>query len=344
MTFTQTDSDDLRETPHAFTAVDTEATIYDVIIVGGGPAGLTAAIYTLRAGLNTLVIQGDYISPTQMPGGQLMLTPDIDNYPGFFPDEDERSGMGLIEVMQTQAASFGGTWVEEQVVALELEGDIKSATTLSGTYRGKSVILATGAIARRLGLPNEDSLFGHGVSSCATCDGAFFADEDVVVVGGGDTAVEDALYMAGVAKSVTLIHRRSELRAVSPTVMALRAHPKVRFLYNTEVMGVLGEDKLSAIQILNNVTEEVEVLPVTGLFIAIGHDPATEEVKASSSLVKLDGGNFIVTSPGSSHTSIPGVFAAGDVADPVYRQAITAAATGCMAAIDALRFVQEHSG
>lgn len=340
MTVTQTSSDDIRE-DLVLTSVDTDETIYDVIVVGGGPAGLTAALYTLRAGLNVLVIQGDYISPTQLPGGQLMLTPDIDNYPGFFPED--RTGMALIEVMQAQALSFGGTWKEEQVIALDLESDIKQATTGEGTYQGKSIILATGAIARRLGLPNEDNLFGYGVSSCATCDGAFFADEDVVVVGGGDTAVEDALYMTGIAKSVTVIHRRSELRAVSPTVMALRAHPKVRFLYNAEVTGIFGEEKLSGIEVVNNVTDEKTILPVNGLFIAIGHDPATEEVKASSRLVQLDGGNFIVTSPGSSHTSIPGVFAAGDVADPVYRQAITAAATGCMAAIDALRFIQEHA-
>ena len=310
---------------------------YDVIVVGGGPAGLTAGLYSSRAGLSTLVLEGDFISSTLMPGGQLLLTPEIENYPGF----PKGSGYDLIEIMRNQTEAMGAEIITAQVDSFSLDGLPYVVHTQEGaTYRGRTVILATGAVARRLGVPGEDKFFGKGVSTCATCDGAFFRDKDVVVVGGGDTAIEDGMYMTNIARSVTLVHRRDQLRSTGPAAQRFLEHPKVSTVWNSQVTEVFGGKTVDSVKIENSAGEE-SILPASALFIAIGHDPATECLhNEGESLVELDGFGYVKLF-GGTHTSIPGVFAAGDLADSVYRQAITAAATGCQAALDAQRYLME---
>lgn len=307
---------------------------YDTIIIGGGISGLTAGIYTGRAGQKTLIIEGGYNSNTDMPGGQLLLTPDIENFPGYTGG----TGMGLIDTTREQAEGAGCEIITENAVNFDFSdnGGYHSVTTdeEEETYHAKSVILATGAIARRLGIPGEDEYFGKGVSTCATCDGAFFADKAVAVVGGGDTAVEDALYLADIASKVYLVHRRDELRTDSPESRKLLGLENVEVVWNARPEKVIGEKFVTNVVLNSTVTDEQTMLDVEALFVAIGHDPATKHF-AGTTIALADGGYLVEK---DTFTNIPGVFAAGDVADSIYRQAITAAATGAKAAMNSVKY------
>lgn len=308
---------------------------YDTIIIGGGISGLTAGIYTARAGQKTLIVEGGYNSNTDMPGGQLLLTPDIENFPGYTGG----SGMGLIDTTREQAEQAGCEIITENAVDFsfaDVEGGIHSVTTdeEETTYYASSVILATGAVARRLGIPGEDDFFGKGVSTCATCDGAFFAGKDVAVVGGGDTAVEDALYLAAIARKVNLIHRRDELRTESPESRKLLSLENVEVVWNSKVNSVQGDKFVTSITLESTVDGTQSPLSVEAMFVAIGHDPATKHFTGTQ--VELVDGGYLLEK--DTFTNIPGVFAAGDVADSVYRQAITAAATGAKAAMNSIKY------
>jgi thioredoxin reductase (NADPH) len=306
----------------------------NVIIIGSGPAGLTAAIYAARANLKPLLIQGVIVGG--QTGGQLMITTEVENYPGF---PEGIKGPEIVEKFQKQAERFGTRFVLADVEKLKLKEGTPFEIEADGqTYRTKSVIIATGASARWLGLPSEKELANRGVSACATCDGYFFREQDVCVVGGGDTAMEEALYLTGLCKSVTVIHRREDLRASK--IMQERAlkHPKIKFLWNTVVTEVLDVSKgtVTGLRLKNIKTNEEYVHPTQGLFVAIGHVPNTQLVAGQ---LTLDENGYIVPQPGRTATNIPGVFAAGDVADHFYRQAVTAAGTGCAAAIEAERWL-----
>jgi thioredoxin reductase (NADPH) len=306
--------------------------VRDVIIIGSGPTGYTAAIYTARAQLSPLVFEGAVTA-----GGALMNTTEVENFPGF---RDGIMGPALMEEMRAQAVRFGAEMITDDVVDVQLDGDIKTVRDGSGReYQAKSVILAMGSGYRELDLPNEKRLSGHGVSWCATCDGFFFRDQDIAVVGGGDSALEEATFLTRFAKSVTLIHRRDSLRASK--IMQERAFndPKIHFAWNSEVVDVLGDAKVSGVVLKDTVTGETRELPVTGLFIAIGHDPRSELVKGK---VALDDNGYVLVEAPSTRTGVPGVFAAGDLVDHTYRQAITAAGTGCAAALDAERYLAAH--
>lgn len=305
--------------------------IYDTIVVGGGISGLTAGIYTSRAAQNTLIIEGDYNSNIDMPGGQLILTPEIENFPGF----KEGAGFDLIEIVKAQAEDNGCEIVTANATAFDLTGTgLHSVTTnYDETYYAKSVILATGAIARRLGVAGEDEFYGRGVSACATCDGAFFKGMKVAVVGGGDTAVEDALYLADLAEEVILIHRRDELRSDSPESRKLMEAENVRVIWNSTVKSIVGTTKVENI-VLTHVDGRESTLDVSALFVAIGHDPATKHFHGIG--VEIRGDQYLVER--DTYTNIPGVFAAGDVADSIYRQAITAAASGAKAGMNAIKY------
>lgn len=308
---------------------------YDVIIVGGGPAGLTAGIYAGRNGYKTLILEGEYVSETDYPGGQLLLTPNIENYPGY----NGGTGEGLVEIMREQAEESGAEIVTAKARSFEFSEGKHQVITDDVTYVSKTVIIATGAIARRLGVAGEDEFFGRGVSTCATCDGAFFIGGTVVVIGGGDTAVEDALYMANIAEKVYLIHRRDVLRAQSPEARKLLATENVEVIYNSVVTSVQGEDnKVKSVTVVNNVDAVTAELPVDGVFVAIGHNPSTESLKRN--IIDMDETGYIVAN--GVITNVPGVFVAGDVADQEYHQAITAAATGAQAAIHAQGYLQIH--
>lgn len=309
------------------------ANIYDTIIVGGGISGLTAGIYVGRAGQKTLIIEGDYNSNVDMPGGQLLLTPDIENFPGYTGG----SGSDLIEIVRDQAEATGCEIITENAIEFSfssVNGLHEITTSEDGVYYSKSVILATGAIARRLGIEGEDKFFGKGVSTCATCDGAFFADKIVTVVGGGDTAVEDALYLADIAKEVHLIHRRDELRTDSPESRKLLSLANVEVHWNQRVNQVNGETFVSSINLLSTQDDSESSLTADALFIAVGHDPATKYFTGTP--VELADGGYLVER--DTFTNIPGVFAAGDVADSIYRQAITASASGAKAAMNAIKY------
>jgi len=308
--------------------VSTEATpatdVRDVIIVGSGPAGYTAAIYTARANLSPLVIAGSVTA-----GGELMNTTDVENFPGF---PEGIMGPDLMEQLQKQAERFGTEIMFDDVTSLALDGDVKTVTLADGqTFKAKSVIVSTGSAYRELGLPDEKRLSGHGVSWCATCDGFFFKDQDIAVVGGGDSAMEEAIFLTKFARSVTVIHRRDSLRASK--IMQDRAlnHEKIRFIWNSEVVGIDGEGKVTGVRLNNLLTGVKSDLPVTGVFVAIGNDPRIELVKGQLDLTPE---GTIAVNGRSSITSLPGVFAAGDVVDHTYRQAITAAGSGCAAAVD----------
>jgi thioredoxin reductase (NADPH) len=308
------------------------AEVYDVIIIGSGPAGYTAAIYTARANLRTLVVQG------RLFGGQLMLTTDVENYPGF---EHGVQGPEMMEVLERQAKRFGPTMRAEDVTKIDFNAR-PFAVTIEAEAEpvfGRALILATGASALWLGLPNEQRLNGHGISACATCDGAFFKRQDLAVVGGGDTAMEEALFLTRFANSVTIVHRRHAFRASKIMQQRVQEHPKIRVLWNTEVEDVLGENKVSGLVLRNTITNETAEMAIGGLFIAIGHRPNTELFRHA---VTLDEQGYVKTHE-HTMTNIPGVFAAGDVVDHRYRQAITAAGSGCMAAIDAERWLEEHA-
>ncbi|MEU3402533.1 thioredoxin-disulfide reductase [Streptomyces sp. NPDC006670] len=303
--------------------------VRNVIIIGSGPAGYTAALYTARASLNPLVFEGAVTA-----GGALMNTTEVENFPGF---RDGIMGPDLMDNMRAQAERFGAELVADDIVSVDLTGEIKTVTDTAGTvYRAKAVIVTTGSQHRKLGLPNEDALSGRGVSWCATCDGFFFKDQDIAVVGGGDTAMEEATFLSRFAKSVTIIHRRDSLRASKAMQDRAFADPKISFAWDSEVAEIHGEQKLSGLTLRNTKTGETSQLPVTGLFIAVGHDPRTELFTGQ---LDLDDEGYLKVDAPSTRTNLTGVFGAGDVVDHTYRQAITAAGTGCSAALDAERFL-----
>ena len=306
-----------------------------LIILGSGPAGLTAAIYAARAILNPVVISG------REAGGQLMITTDVENYPGF-PEGIE--GPKMMELLKAQALRFGTKFISGDVIEVDFrKRPFKLNLENKDTLMCDSLIISSGASARWLGLESEKEYSGKGVSACATCDGFFFRDQDVGVVGGGDTALEEALYLANMCNSVTLIHRRDELRGSKIMQKRARDHEKISFFWDTVVEEVLGnpEGGMTSLKVRNVKTDEVSEHPFTGLFIAIGHTPNTSLFKDQ---LELDENGYIQVLPGSTYTSVEGVFASGDVQDHVYRQAVTAAGTGCMAAIDAERWLAEHFG
>lgn len=305
--------------------------VHDVVIVGSGPAGYTAAIYAARAGLNPIVIAGSITA-----GGALMNTTEVENFPGF---PEGIQGPDLMDNMRTQAEKFGAQLIWDDAIELNLAPKVKTVKLAEeGTLQAKTVILATGSAYRKLGIENEDRLSGHGVSWCATCDGFFFSGQEIAVVGGGDSAVEEATFLTRFASKVTLIHRRDELRASK--IMAERAanDPKIEFAWNSEVAAIHGDDKLSGLTLRNVIDGSERELPATGLFIAIGHDPRTELLRDQ---VTLDENNYIVVEGRTSKTNLPGVFACGDAVDHTYRQAITAAGSGCSAALDAQHYLAQ---
>ncbi|MEU3692021.1 thioredoxin-disulfide reductase [Streptomyces narbonensis] len=303
--------------------------VRNVIIIGSGPAGYTAALYTARASLNPLVFEGAVTA-----GGALMNTTEVENFPGF---RDGIMGPDLMDNMRAQAERFGAELVPDDIIAVDLTGDIKTVTDTAGTvHRAKAVIVTTGSQHRKLGLPNEDALSGRGVSWCATCDGFFFKDQDIAVVGGGDTAIEEATFLSRFAKSVTIVHRRDTLRASKAMQERAFADPKISFAWDSEVTAIHGEQKLSGLTLRDTKTGATRELAVTGLFIAVGHDPRTELFKGQ---LELDDEGYLQVAAPSTRTNLTGVFGAGDVVDHTYRQAITAAGTGCSAALDAERFL-----
>ena len=316
---------------------------HEVIIIGSGPAGLTAAIYAARARLAPLVIEGEPSSTSDQPGGQLMLTTDVENFPGF---PEGIMGPELMGMFRTQAERFGATMVTRKVVKVDLSaspGDtphklwIDDATTPEPTHTATAVIIATGAQSLMLGLPNESALVGHGLSTCATCDGFFFRDQEIAVVGGGDSALEEAMFLTRFASKVSLLVRRDELRASKIMQDRALANEKIEIVWNTVVTGYLGDGMISGIATENTQTGEAGTLDVTGIFIAIGHKPSTS-LFVDQLEVKPNG--YLVAEPNSTRTAIPGVFACGDVVDDYYRQAITAAGSGCQAAIDTERWLE----
>ncbi|MFD8543577.1 thioredoxin-disulfide reductase [Streptomyces sp. NPDC059649] len=303
--------------------------VRNVIIIGSGPAGYTAALYTARASLKPLVFEGAVTA-----GGALMNTTDVENFPGF---RDSIMGPDLMDNMRAQAERFGAELVPDDIVSVDLSEDIKTVTDTAGNvHRAKTVIVSTGSQHRKLGLPREDELSGRGVSWCATCDGFFFKDQDIAVIGGGDTAMEEATFLSRFAKSVTVVHRRDTLRASKAMQERAFADPKIKFVWDSEVAEIHGENKLSGLTLRNVKSGETSELPVTGLFIAIGHDPRTELFKGQ---LNLDDEGYLKVDAPSTRTNLTGVFAAGDVVDHTYRQAITAAGTGCSAALDAERYL-----
>ncbi|MEU6990796.1 thioredoxin-disulfide reductase [Streptomyces sp. NPDC046465] len=303
--------------------------VRNVIIIGSGPAGYTAALYTARASLKPLVFEGAVTA-----GGALMNTTEVENFPGF---QDGVMGPELMDNMRAQAERFGAELVPDDVVAVDLSGDIKTVTDTAGTvHRAKAVIVTTGSQHRKLGLPNEDALSGRGVSWCATCDGFFFKDQDIAVIGGGDTAMEEATFLSRFARSVKIVHRRDTLRASKAMQDRAFADPKISFVWDSEIAEIKGDPKLEGLTLRNLKTGETSELPVTGLFIAIGHDPRTELFKGQ---LELDDEGYLKVEAPSTRTNQTGVFGAGDVVDHTYRQAITAAGTGCSAALDAERFL-----
>ena len=306
--------------------------VQNLIIIGSGPAGYTAAVYAARAQLNPLVFEGSVTA-----GGALMNTTDVENYPGF---ADGIMGPQLMEEMRKQAERFGAELVTDDVTSVDLNGDIKTVTDGSGnTHSAHTVVLAMGSGYRELGLENEKRLSGHGVSWCATCDGFFFRQQEIAVVGGGDTAAEEATFLTRFADKVYLIHRRDELRASKVMADRVLTNERIEPVWNSQVVDVLGDDKVNGIVIEDTITGDTRELPVTGLFIAIGHDPRSELIAGQ---IDLDDEGYVLVDAPSTRTNLPGVFACGDLVDHTYRQAITAAGTGCSAALDAERFLADQ--
>jgi thioredoxin reductase (NADPH) len=306
--------------------------VENLVIVGSGPAGYTAAIYAARAQLNPIIYEGSVTA-----GGALMNTTEVENFPGFV---DGIMGPDLMDAMRKQAKRFGANLITDDIVEMDLSGPVKVLKDGSGnTIKANSVILAMGSAYREIGLENEKRLSGRGVSWCATCDGFFFRDQVIAVVGGGDSAVEEATFLTKFASKVVLIHRRDSLRASKIMAERAFANPKIEMLWNTEVIDVLGADKVEALSLKNTVTGEVSKRDFTGLFVAIGHDPRNELVKGQ---ITLDAEGYVVVENGSTRTNLNGVFACGDLVDHTYRQAITAAGTGCQSALDAEKFLSHH--
>jgi thioredoxin reductase (NADPH) len=305
----------------------------NVIVIGSGPAGYTAAVYAARASLEPLVFEGAVTA-----GGALMNTTEVENFPGF---REGIQGPALMDEMRAQAERFGAELVADDVTEVDLTGDVKVVRTAEGTFTARAVILAMGSGYRKLGLPDEDRLSGHGVSWCATCDGFFFREQHIAVVGGGDSAVEEATFLSRFGSKVTLIVRRDELRASKIMQERAFADPKIEIAWNSRVATIHGDDKLTGVTLEDTVTGETRELDATGLFIAIGHDPRSELLTGQ---VDLDDEGYVLVENGSTRTNLPGVFACGDVVDHTYRQAITAAGTGCAAALDAERWLAAHEG
>jgi len=306
--------------------------VRDLVIVGSGPAGYTAAIYASRAQLNPIIYEGSVTA-----GGALMNTTEVENFPGFI---DGVMGPDLMESMRKQAQRFGSELITDDIVKMDLVGDIKTLVDGSGnTIKAKSVILAMGSAYREIGLVNEKRLSGHGVSWCATCDGFFFRDQVIAVVGGGDSAVEEATFLTKFASKVVLIHRRDSLRASKIMAERAAANPKIEFLWNTEVIDVLGDSKVTGLKLRNTVDGSESERALTGLFVAIGHIPRSELI---TSQITVNGEGYVEVDGRSTRTNIPGVFACGDLVDYTYRQAITAAGSGCQAALDAEKFLSHH--
>ncbi len=299
------------------------------MIVGSGPAGYTAAIYAARAGLAPVVVAGSVTA-----GGALMTTTEVENFPGFI---DGVQGPELMASMRAQAERFGARILMDDATGLDLAGPVKTITTGSGeTYRAKAVVLTMGSAYRKLGLPEEERLSGHGLSWCATCDGFFFRDQEIAVVGGGDSAMEEALFLTRFASKVTLVHRRDEFRASKIMAERVLADPKIEIAWNSEVAQVLGDDRVTGLRLRDTVTGAERVLDVTGVFVAIGHDPRSELITGQ---IDTDPDGYVRVAHPSTATNLPGVFAAGDLVDHTYRQAITAAGTGCAAAQDAQHYL-----
>ncbi|HEU5418067.1 MAG TPA: thioredoxin-disulfide reductase [Streptosporangiaceae bacterium] len=305
--------------------------VRDVIIIGSGPAGYTAALYAARGKLNPLLFEGSVTS-----GGALMNTTDVENFPGF---PDGVLGPELMDSIRKQAERFGAELVPEDVTEVDLRATPKVVKVGEDTHLARTVIITTGSRYRELGVPGEKRLSGHGVSWCATCDGFFFRETDIAVIGGGDSAMEEATFLTRFARSVTIVHRRDTLRASKIMQQRAMSNPKIKFAWDSEVAEVLGEDRVSGLKLRNVQTGEESVLPVTGMFVAIGHDPRSELFTGQ---LPLNPDGYLLVDHPSTRTSIDGVFAAGDVVDHIYRQAVTAAGTGCAAALDAERWLADH--
>jgi thioredoxin reductase (NADPH) len=305
--------------------------VRDVIIIGSGPAGYTAALYAARGKLNPLLFEGSVTS-----GGALMNTTDVENFPGF---PDGILGPELMDSIRKQAERFGAVLVPDDVTEVDLTASPKVVKVGEDVYLAKTVIIATGSRYRELDVPGEKRLSGHGVSWCATCDGFFFRDTDIEVVGGGDSAMEEATFLTRFARSVTIVHRRDALRASKIMQQRAMSNPKIKFAWDSEVAEILGEDRVSGVRLRNVKTGEETVLPVTGIFVAIGHDPRSE---LFTDQLPLNPDGYLLVEAPSTRTAIDGVFAAGDVVDHIYRQAVTAAGTGCAAALDAERWLADH--
>ena len=305
--------------------------VRDVIIIGSGPAGYAAALYAARAKLNPLVFEGSVTA-----GGALMNTTDVENYPGF---PDGILGPDLMDSIRKQAERFGAELVPDDVLEVDLKATPKVVKTHDGEFKSRAIIIATGSSYRELGVPGEKQLAGHGVSWCATCDGFFFREQDIAVIGGGDSAMEEATFLTRFARSVTIVHRRDSLRASRIMQDRALSNPKIKFAWNSQVVEMQGEDRATGLRLRDVETGAESVLPVTGIFVAIGHDPRSELFKGQ--LATDDDGYLLVDQP-STRTAIPGVFASGDVVDRHYRQAVTAAGTGCAAALDAERWLADQ--
>ena len=309
-----------------------ESNHHEVIIIGSGPAGLTAAIYTARANLSPLVIEGEPSSTSDQPGGQLMLTTEVENFPGF---PEGVMGPDLMMKFREQAARFSTTFITEKVTKVDFSNRPFSVWVRDTKYTAQSIIVSTGAQSIMLGLENEKRFYGHGLSTCATCDGFFFKGQEIAVVGGGDSAIEEATFLTKFASKVTIVHRRETLRASKIMQQRALSNPKIEFKWNSQVTEILGTQKLQGVGLVDTVTGQKSQLDVTGLFVAIGHRPNTDLFKG---VLEMEDSGYLKTRPGSSYTNIDGVFACGDVQDHTYRQAITAAGSGCMAAIDCERW------
>ncbi len=305
--------------------------VREVIVIGSGPAGYTAALYAARAKLSPVVFEGSVTA-----GGALMNTTDVENYPGF---PDGILGPDLMDSIRKQAERFGAQLIADDVLSVDLATTPKVVTTANAVYHGQVIIIATGSSYRELGVPGEKRLAGHGVSWCATCDGFFFREQDIAVIGGGDSAMEEATFLTRFARSVTVVHRRDSLRASKIMQDRAMSDPKIRFSWDSEVVEILGEDRATGLLIRDVKSGEQSTLPVTGIFVAIGHDPRSELFKGQ---LAVDADGYLLVDQPSTRTAVPGVFAAGDVVDRTYRQAVTAAGTGCAAALDAERWLADQ--